>query len=108
MTFEEKKAYLREVVASQVELSAWDSEFTPVASLPAGHRYFAYQDQVNAGGAPSEQVIERHRAEFGSEYRREEAPHPVAALQERGPHDDFDYWRAARANTRADIEAEPV
>jgi rubrerythrin len=96
MTFEENKAYLREVVAQQVQLTGWDSEFVPVDALPEGHRYFAYQAQVNAGGAPSEQVIERHRAEFGGEYRFEtEGPHPVPSLRPEGPHEELAYWRAA-------------
>jgi rubrerythrin len=95
MTFEENKAYLRQVVSEQVELTAWDSEFLPVEKLPEGHRYFEYQAIVNAGGVPSEQVIERHRAELGDEYRFEtEGPHPVAPLRPDGPHDQFGYWRA--------------
>ena len=97
MTFEENKAYLRQVVAEQVELTAWDSQFIPVTDLPEGHRYFAYQARMNAGGVPTEQVIERHRAEFGQEYRFEtEGDHPVPPLQEQGPHDELGYWRAAR------------
>lgn len=97
MTFEENKAYLREVVANQVELTAWDSQFTPITTLPEGHRYFAYQARVNEGGVPSEQVIARHRAEFGDEYRLEvEGAHPVPALQPDGPHEEFGYWRTTR------------
>ncbi|MFZ5718068.1 MAG: hypothetical protein ACOY5Y_01235 [Pseudomonadota bacterium] len=102
MTFEENKAYLRDVVARQVELTAWDSEFMPISELPEGHRYFAYQAQVNAGGTPSEQVIDRHRRELGGEYRfQPDGEHPVAALQESGAHEDLAYWQAAR-NHRAE------
>jgi hypothetical protein len=98
MTFEENKAYLRDVVARQVELTAWDSEFVPVSELPQGHRYFEYQAQVNAGGTPSEQVIDRHREKFGEEYRfQPDGEHPVAPLRERGPHEDLAYWRATQA-----------
>jgi hypothetical protein len=98
MTFEENKAYLRQVVADQVELTAWDSEFLPISELPAGHRYFEHQAVVNAGGVPSEQVIERHRREFGQEYRfQPDGEHPVASLREQRPHDDLDYWRVTRA-----------
>jgi hypothetical protein len=100
LTFEDNKAYLREVVASQVDLTAWDSTFLPIDSLPDDHRYFVHQATVNAGGVPTEQVIDRHRAEFGSEYRHEtEGPHPAPPLQADGPHDDLGYWRAARAHT---------
>lgn len=97
MTFEENKEYLKEVVASQVDLTAWDAVFQPIGELPEGHRYFAYQAQVNAGGVPTEHVIERHRAEFGGEYRHEDGEHPVPSLQEEGPHEDLGYWRATRA-----------
>ncbi|MFN3522532.1 MAG: hypothetical protein ACK4YQ_09800 [Phenylobacterium sp.] len=97
MTFEENKAYLRDVVARQVDLTAWDSEFVPISSLPPDHRYFAYQAKVNDGGAPSERVIEQHRRTFeGGEYRFEtEGPHPVEALRPDGPHQDLGYQRAA-------------
>jgi hypothetical protein len=97
MTFEENKAYLKQVVGAQVDLTAWDSIFLPVSKLPEGHSYFAYQARVNAGGSPTEDVIRRHRAEFGTEYRREDAPHSVPALQEDGPHDELGYWQASRA-----------
>jgi hypothetical protein len=104
MTFEENKTYLREVVANQVDLTAWDSQFLPVTELPEGHRYFAYQAQVNAGGVPTEQVIERHRAEFGQEYRFETAgEHPVASLQEHGPHGELGYWQTARVGATAQL-----
>jgi rubrerythrin len=105
MTFEDNKAYLKEVVATQVDLTSWDSVFVPIDSLPEGHRYFAYQAQVNAGGVPTEQVIDRHRAEFGGEYRDEDTEHPVPSLQEAGPHEDLGYWRAARTQG---APAEPV
>lgn len=101
MTFEENKAYLKQVVANQVDLTAWDAVFTPVTALPEGHRYFAYQAKVNAGGVPTEEVIRRHQAEFGGEYRREDSPHSVPALQERGPHDNLGYWQATRAHAAA-------
>jgi hypothetical protein len=51
--------------------------------LPDGHRYFDYQKLVNAGGAPSEQVIERNREAQGREYRLQpEGEHPIADLRE--------------------------
>lgn len=107
MTFEDNKAYLREVVAHQVDLTAWDAVFTPVTALPDEHRYFAYQARVNAGGVPSEQVIDRHRAEFGCEYRDEDAQHPVPSLQETGPHEELGYWQATRIHAPADLAGRP-
>jgi rubrerythrin len=96
MTFEENKAYLRDVVKKQVDLTAYDSEFMPVGDLPPGHRYFAMQAKLNRDGAPSEEVIDRMREEKGGEYRHEvEGEHPVAALREDGPHEELGYWRRA-------------
>lgn len=107
MTFEDNKEYLRQVVREQVDLTAYDSEFVPIDRLPEGHRYFAHQARVNRGGSPTEQVIERHRAEFGTEYRDEtNGPHPNAPLQEQGPHDDLGYWRAVREHG-ADVQQQP-
>ena len=51
--------------------------------LPADHRYFRYQETVNAGGAPSEQVIDENRRERGHDFRDEtEGEHPIAELRQ--------------------------
>ena len=55
----------------------------PFDQLPEGHRYFAYQSRVNAGGSPTEEVIRRHRAEFGAEYRRELPEEPGGRRSQR-------------------------
>lgn len=94
LTFEPNKEYVREVLAKTVDLTAWDAQFLPVSELPADHRYFEYQRQVNAGGVPSERVIERHREKFGGEYRfTTNGEHPVAPLREDGDHANFSYTR---------------
>jgi rubrerythrin len=81
--FKSNKDYIRSVLAGQVGLTADKTEFVPVDSLPADHRYFQYQRTVNAGPVPSEQVIEEHkRARGGSDYRLEtEGPHPAPQLR---------------------------
>lgn len=81
--FEENKDYIRQVLANQISLTGNLEEFVPVSSLPEDHRYFIYQDQVNSGGlVPSEQVVEDHVQEFGSDYRLEtNGPHPIAELR---------------------------
>ena len=82
VTFEPNKDYVRQILAGQVDLRADGTTYVDLADLPASHRYFEYQETVNAGGAPSEQVIEENRARSGHEYRDEtEGPHPVADLQ---------------------------
>ena len=100
MTFEENKTYLRQVLSAQMELSSFDSEFVPVTQLPPGHRYFAYQAQVNKGGTPTEEVIRQHKERFGSEYRlATEGEHPVEALREDDQGAQLAYTRAVRTNT---------
>ena len=82
VTFEANKDYVRQVLADQVDLRSDGTTYVDLADLPAGHRYFEYQETVNAGGAPSEQVIDENRTSNGHEYRDEtEGPHPVADLQ---------------------------
>ncbi|MBD1863083.1 MULTISPECIES: hypothetical protein [Trichocoleus] len=79
MRFEENKDYIRQVLADQVNLTTQDTEFVPVEQLPEDARYFQYQKTVNAGGVPSEQVIEEHRSQMGGDYRMTtEGAHPLA------------------------------
>lgn len=81
--FESNIDYVRDVLAKQVDLTAKDTEFVPVADLPDDYRYFRYQDIVNAGRiVPSQAVIERHINERGRDYRFEaRGPHPVERLR---------------------------
>jgi rubrerythrin len=82
LLFKENKAYVREVLASQVELTSKESEFVPVSALKQDHRYFDYNATVNAGGVPSEEVIARTIEARGDEYRLEtEGPNPVPGLR---------------------------
>jgi hypothetical protein len=107
MMFEPNKDYVREVLERTVELTAWDAQFVPIEDLPADHRYFAYQSAVNQGGVPSEQVIDRHRAEFSKDYRfATEGEHPVAALRQDGAAEpSFAYTEAVE---RARVEQEEM
>lgn len=81
--FESNKQYVREILESQLNLTANETEFVPVESLPPDHRYFAYQQTVNAGGwVPSEEVINEAVREHGKDYRLEtEGPHPAEWLR---------------------------
>ena len=105
MMFEPNKEYVRDVISRTIDWTSYDAQFLPVTDLPPDHRYFEYQRMVNAGGVPSEQVIDRHRAEFGSEYRREtEGAHPTETLREDGDHDRFSYHEiAARAHELEEV-----
>jgi hypothetical protein len=87
LTFEPNKEYVRDVLERTIDWTAYDAVFLPVSELPPGHRYFAYQQVVNAGGVPSEQVIDAHRDKYGSDYRlATEGPHPIAELRGQGEH----------------------
>ena len=69
-------------IASQYDLRTDGFDYVPLQSLADDHRYFRMQETVNAGGAPSEQVIRANRASSGSEYRDEtEGPHPIIDLR---------------------------
>jgi rubrerythrin len=82
MQFKENKAYLRQVLAKQVELTAKESEFVPISSLPENDRYFAYNHTVNGDWVPTEVVVTDTINARGDEYRLEtEGPHPVPGLR---------------------------
>jgi hypothetical protein len=82
VTFEPNKDYVREILATQVDLRADGLDYVPDSSLSADHRSRRYREVVNAGGAPSEMVIDENRAAHGREFRDEtDGPHPVPALR---------------------------
>jgi rubrerythrin len=84
MQFKENKAYVRQVLADQVELTSKETEFVPVSTLPEGDRYFAYNGTANAGWVPTEDVIARTIEARGDEYRLEtEGPNPVPGLRKK-------------------------
>ncbi|MGP1386805.1 MAG: hypothetical protein ACTS2F_24830 [Thainema sp.] len=80
--FQENKDYIRQVLESQVSLTGDETQFVPVDNLSRDHRYFQYQQTVNQGGVPSEQVIEAHERNMGGDYRSQtEGNHPISAAQ---------------------------
>jgi hypothetical protein len=82
VTFESNKGYVREILASQYDLRTDGFDYVRVDDLPSDHRYFQFQKTVNAGGVPSELVIEEDRAENGTEYRDEtEGDNPIEELR---------------------------
>jgi hypothetical protein len=80
--FEPNKDYVREVLATQVDLRADGLDYVRDADLPRDHRSRRYREVVNAGGAPSEMVIDQNRSVSGREYRDEtDGPNPVPELR---------------------------
>lgn len=83
VTFEPNKAYIRDVLARQLNVTGDNQGYAVIEVMPKDHRYFQYQQQVNAGGAPSQQVIDEHVREFGTDYRLEtEGPHPIPEFRQ--------------------------
>jgi hypothetical protein len=82
--FQENKDYVRQVLASQVNLRTQGTQFVPLDQLPKDARYFEYQQIVNGGGfVPSEQIIAEYMAARGSDYRHmTNGPHPIQELQQ--------------------------
>jgi len=82
--FQSNKDYVRDIIASQVDLTADGPNYVPVEDIPSDHRYHEYQRMVNYGGVPSHQVIQENINANGNDYRLEtEGPHPVERFRAR-------------------------
>jgi hypothetical protein len=79
LTFEPNKAYLRELLATQMDLTTLGAGYV----REAHERFEALQAQIHGGEEPpTERVIDMHREMFGTEYRLEtEGPHPDPRLR---------------------------
>lgn len=76
--------YVREIMAAQTDYNAFETEFMPAEKMPSDERFREYQKKMNAGGAPSQQVIEREIQKKGEDYRMEvRGSHPVERLRNR-------------------------
>jgi hypothetical protein len=79
VVFEENKQYVREVLATQCDLTSLGTGFV----MDSHKRFQENLARVNAGGVPQEQVIDMHRERFGGEYRLQtDGAHPVKDLRE--------------------------
>jgi hypothetical protein len=82
VTFEPNKDYVREILATQIDLRADGVDYVDDSQLPADHRSRQYREVVNTGGAPSELVIDENRSANGRDKRDEtEGDNPVPELQ---------------------------
>jgi len=81
MSFQPNKDYVREILATQLELTANGLDFTEKAP----DRYDEYQRAVHGDGpVASEWVIDEHVAQFGTDYRIEtEGEHPSKRLRQK-------------------------
>ncbi len=97
------KEYLRDLLDSQIELTANREDFVDVAALPEDHEYFQYQEAVH----PDTDMVRSHiviveyqdQDEDGEDYRYEESEHPVEALADR-TEDNTDIGRVPHARAQ--------
>lgn len=71
IVFQSNIDYVRDVLESQINLTEVGTDLKPVDQIDSNYRYFMYQDMVNGGWVPSEEVIEQHVQKFRSDYRLE-------------------------------------
>ena len=79
------KDYVRNVLASQVTLTAQEEEFSNIDDLPSDCRFFAWNAHVNGRtqDVPSHRVIGEAIKRDGEDYRLEDAENPVPVLRNR-------------------------
>ncbi|UFS69952.1 hypothetical protein LPW11_18965 [Geomonas sp. RF6] len=76
--------YVRDILATQVDFNAFDTEIGPANKLPENPRYAKVQSILNAQGVPSEDVVTANMKKSGIDYRLELAgPHPVQELRQK-------------------------
>jgi rubrerythrin len=80
--FQSNKDYVRDIIASQVDLTAKETEFVNPDELSPDFRYFEFQRIMNSDSIPSQDVVEEHIRRKGQDYRLEtEGPHPVERMR---------------------------
>jgi hypothetical protein len=81
LTFEPNKAYLRELLATQMDLTTLGAGYV----RDAHERFEKMQEQIHGGEEPpSERVIAQHEEMLGREYRSQtEGEHPDPAMREK-------------------------
>jgi hypothetical protein len=100
LRFQPNKAYVRAVLADQIDLTAKESDFVPLSTLAEDDRFFVYQRRVNGDFSPTEEVIRANKEKSGRDYRLEtEGPNPVEGLRSDEARNgaETDYARRQRA-----------
>ncbi|MGI6151403.1 MAG: hypothetical protein ACOYIR_05580 [Christensenellales bacterium] len=83
--FHDTRDYVRQILGSQILLTANREQYAPVSELPKDHEFFWYQNRVNhdVNAVASHVVIKNHQAKYNVDYRVEEKPNPVPELADR-------------------------
>ena len=83
--FQPNKEFIRGVIADQVDITSFGTGF--VSEWP--DRYLKHMEQVNAGGVPSEQVVEENARSTGQEFRSlTDGPYPVEEYRHEKTRED--------------------
>ena len=79
------KEYIREVLERTVNLTSEREKYVEVTKLPKAADFFKFQGKVNRNveSVPSHAVIVSAISKLGKDYRYEDKPNPVKALQNR-------------------------
>ncbi|SNB46572.1 hypothetical protein [Geobacter sp. DSM 9736] len=84
LQFRSQIDYVRQILATQTDWNAYETEIGPPEKLPENKRYQQCQQMLNAQGAPSEQVIEQNISKNKRDYRQElSGEHPVKELRQK-------------------------
>jgi hypothetical protein len=96
LTLKPSKEYVREVLES-VRLTAVRDDYKEVDKLSDDADFFRYQNDVikNENDEPAHKVIKTYISKNKTDYRYEEAPHPIDELRDR-EHDNTEIARVKK------------
>ncbi len=85
LDFHDTKEYVRQILGSQILLTAKMEQYVDVNTLPVNYQYFWYQDRVNHDvcNVASHKVVADHQNQYQIDYRAEGKANPVAELTDR-------------------------
>lgn len=85
LRFHDTRDYVRQILGTQILLTANRADYMPVTELPPDHDFFFYQNKVNhdVDTVASHKVIARHQQKCGTDYRAESQQNPVRELSDR-------------------------
>ncbi len=94
LSFHSNVEYVRNVLASTVNVTARGEDYAEVAELPSDAKFFDYQHTVNVkdSDVASHNVISKYIADNRRDYRFETAEHPIEELRDR-KHDNTSVGR---------------
>jgi hypothetical protein len=87
LQFKSQVDYVRDILATQYDYNACETQIGPPDELPENPRYQQCQDILNAKGNPTEEIIKMNQRKNGQDYRLELAgEHPIKELRQKKHH----------------------